>query len=141
MDTTVDEVCRGDNIDRARQDILNRTSLTFLPRRQTQFMSDYADLPGDWRMTVRDRIKLMPDDYRREFLGRVEAVVQHSTQAEQDKVSEFNWEADAWRDIFGRMRDDDRLRMWVQGKSMTIVESLIQRSLLFTGTNVNIITG
>ncbi|KAK6820341.1 hypothetical protein RU639_007511 [Aspergillus parasiticus] len=45
------------------------------------------------------------------FLKRVETVVRHSRQAEIDQVSEFNWEADAWRDIFGRLRDDDRLRM------------------------------
>ncbi|KAL2818212.1 hypothetical protein BDW59DRAFT_165543 [Aspergillus cavernicola] len=105
-------VHRADAIDRARQDILNQTTLTFLPRRQAQFMEDYESLPGKGkRMSMRDRIKLISDDYRRKFLRRVEIVVQHSSQAELEKVSEFNWEADAWRDIFGRLRDDERLRM------------------------------
>jgi hypothetical protein len=64
-------------------------------------------------MPTRDRIKLISDDYKRKFLRRVETVVQHSRQAGLDEVSEFNWEADAWRDIFGRLRDDERLRMYV----------------------------
>lgn len=64
-------------------------------------------------MRKMDRIKLIPDDYRRKFLRRVEVVVQHSKQTKSELVSEFNWEADAWRDIFGRLRDDERLRMYV----------------------------
>ena len=105
---------RGEAIDRSRQHLLDRTSLTFLPRRQVSFMKDYARLPGGKRMPLRDRIKMISDDYRRKFLRRVEIVVQHSEQAVMDQVSEFNWEADAWRDIFGRLRDDERLRMYVR---------------------------
>jgi hypothetical protein len=45
------------------------------------------------------------------FLRRVQTVVQHSTRAGSDHFSEINWEADAWRDIFGRLRDDERIRM------------------------------
>jgi hypothetical protein len=26
-------------------------------------------------------------------------------------ASEFNWEADAWHDVFGLIRDDDTFRM------------------------------
>lgn len=107
------EFHRGEAIDLTRQDILERTSLTFLPRRQVQFLKDYSNLPGVERMPKMDRIKLIPDDYQRKFLRRVEVVVQHSRQTKNERVSEFNWEADAWRDIFGRLRDDERLRMYV----------------------------
>ncbi|KAL4788601.1 hypothetical protein BJX76DRAFT_353047 [Aspergillus varians] len=99
MDPSDEEIHRREVIDRVRQDILDRTTITFLPRRQAQFIKDYADLPEGRGMTMRDRIKLIPDDYRRKFLRRVEVVVQHAIQAEIDRVSEFNWEADAWRDI------------------------------------------
>ncbi|KAE8313544.1 hypothetical protein BDV41DRAFT_536195 [Aspergillus transmontanensis] len=111
MDVLCGKARRGEAIDQARQDILNRTTLTFLPRRQVHFLDDYANLPGSESMPIWDRFKLIPDNYRRKFLKRVETVVRHSRQAEIDQVSEFNWEADAWRDIFGRLRDDDRLRM------------------------------
>ncbi|OJJ67691.1 hypothetical protein ASPBRDRAFT_47728 [Aspergillus brasiliensis CBS 101740] len=111
MDLPMDGDSRRKAIDMARQKILDRTMLTFLPRAQTHFMSDYANLPGDGGMAMRDRVKLIRDDYRRKFLRRVEVVVQHCRQALLDEVSEFNWEADAWRDVFGRLRDDERLRM------------------------------
>ncbi|KAE8322195.1 hypothetical protein BDV39DRAFT_196965 [Aspergillus sergii] len=111
MDVLCGKARRGEVIDQARQDILNRTTLTFLPRCQVHFLDDYANLPGSESMPIWDRFKLIPDNYRRKFLKRVETVVRHSRQAGIDLVSEFNWEADAWRDIFGRLRDDDRLRM------------------------------
>ncbi|KAB8225614.1 hypothetical protein BDV33DRAFT_231022 [Aspergillus novoparasiticus] len=105
MDILCGKARRGEVIDQARQDILNRTTLTFLPRRQVQFLDDYANLPGSKSMPIWHRFKLIPDDYRRKFLKRVETVVWHSRQAGIDQVSEFNWEADAWRDIFGRLRE------------------------------------
>ncbi|GKZ31246.1 hypothetical protein AbraIFM66950_011539 [Aspergillus brasiliensis] len=111
MDLPMDGDSRRKAIDIARQNVLDRTMLTFLPRAQKHFMDDYATLPGDKGMAMRDRVKLIRDDYRRKFLRRVEIVVQHCRQALLDEVSEFNWEADAWRDVFGRLRDDDRLRM------------------------------
>lgn len=113
MDIPIYGIQRGEAIDLARQDILSRTTLTFLPRRQTQFLEDYLNLPGEECIPERDRIKLIPDDNRRKFLRRVEIVTQHSIQATIERPSEFNWEADAWRDIFGRPRDDERLRMYV----------------------------
>ncbi|KAJ0415615.1 hypothetical protein BJY00DRAFT_254501 [Aspergillus carlsbadensis] len=111
MDLPLLGVPRQEAIAQRRQDILDQTMITFLPRCQTHFMDDYENLPGHPRMATRDRIKLIPDDYRRKFLRRVEIVVQHCLQAIDDEASEFSWEADAWRDIFGRLRDDERLRM------------------------------
>lgn len=105
------EADRTATIDQLRENIFSHTSLTFLPRRQDGFMKEYVDLPGGKSMSIRNRIKLIPDNYKRKFLRRVETVVQHSKQADVDSFSEFNWEADAWRDIFGRLRDDERLRM------------------------------
>ncbi|EFQ96929.1 hypothetical protein MGYG_08854 [Nannizzia gypsea CBS 118893] len=102
---------RGEAIDHIHRRLLDQTSLTFLPRRQVSFLEDYAHLPGAEELPVRERIKMISDDYRRKFLRRIETVVQHSQQADIDQVSEFNWEADAWRDIFGRIRDDERLHM------------------------------
>jgi hypothetical protein len=113
MDISLCGVHRTEFIDRTRQDILGRTSLTFLPRRQVKFLEDYSNLPGGEHIPIQDRIKMISDDYRRKFLRRVEIAVQHSKQSRLDQVSEFNWEADAWRDIFGRLRDDERLRMYV----------------------------
>ncbi|QKX60470.1 uncharacterized protein TRUGW13939_07615 [Talaromyces rugulosus] len=111
MDTPMTEADRTAAIDQLRKNVFSRTSLTFLPHRQDRFMEDYSDLPGGKSMSIRNRIKLIPDNYQRKFLRRVETVVQHSRQALLDHFSEFNWEADAWRDIFGRLRDDERLRM------------------------------
>ncbi|GKZ25971.1 hypothetical protein AbraIFM66951_002083 [Aspergillus brasiliensis] len=111
MDLPMDGDSRRKAIDMARQNVLDRTMLNFLPCAQTHFVDDYANLPGDKGMAMRDRVKLIRDDYRRKFLRRVEIVVQHCRQALFDEVSEFNWEADAWRDVFGRLRDDERLRM------------------------------
>lgn len=111
MDIPMTEADRTAAIDQLRKDVLSRTCLTFLPRRQDRFMEDYMSLPGAKSMAIRNRIKLISDNYRRKFLRRVETVVQHSQQAALDHFSEFNWEADAWRDIFGRLRDDERLRM------------------------------
>lgn len=114
MDIKTFEVQREQAMDKARRDILSETTLTFLPRRQTQFLEDYSCLPGEKWMPVMDRIKLIPDDYRRKFLKRVEIVTQHSRQTTIEESPEFNWEADAWRDIFGRLRDDERLRMYAR---------------------------
>jgi hypothetical protein len=111
MDSPKNEDDRAADIDHFRKDILSRTSLTFIPQRHDHFMKRYSDLPGEGRMSMRNRIKLISEDYERKFLRRVETVVQHSTQTGSDHFSEFNWEADAWRDIFGRLRDDERLRM------------------------------
>lgn len=113
MEDLIGGADRGEAIDMVRQQLLDQTTLSFLPYRQVSFMKDYANLPGNKLMSIRDRIKMIQDDYRRKFLRRVEIVVQHSSQAEADQVSEFNWEADAWRDIFGIIRDDERLRMYV----------------------------
>lgn len=47
MDIKTFEVQREQAIDKARRDILSETTLTFLPRRQTQFLEDYPCLPGE----------------------------------------------------------------------------------------------
>lgn len=114
MDIEISEVQRGPAIDKARQDILSETTLAFLPRRQTRFLEDYSSLPGEDWMPTMDRIKLIPDDYRRKFLKRVEIVTLHSKQTSIERSSEFKWEADAWRNIFGRLRDDERLSMYAR---------------------------
>jgi hypothetical protein len=111
MDLPPLEIPRQEAIVQRRQDILDQMVLTFLPRCQTHFMDDYENLPGHSGMAIQNRVKPIPDNYQRKFLGQVKIMVQHCQQAIYDKVSDFNWEVDAWRDIFGRLRDDGRLRM------------------------------
>ncbi|KAL4882716.1 hypothetical protein BJY04DRAFT_38910 [Aspergillus karnatakaensis] len=98
-------------IDKFRRDILDQTILSFLPYRQDDFLQLYSRLPGDSNMNIRDRIKLISDNYERKLIRRVQTLVQHSRQTLIDGASEFNWEADAWRNVFGRIRDDERLRV------------------------------
>ncbi|KAJ5167275.1 uncharacterized protein N7482_006056 [Penicillium canariense] len=46
------------------------------------------------------------EDSRR---ARAEKFLKHSLDNERFKKSEYAWEADAWQDVFGRMRDDPSL--------------------------------
>lgn len=138
--TSWDDSKREEAIDQARLDLLHRTSLTFLPHRQVGFRKDVARLPGKEGMLIRDRIKLIPDDYVRKFLRRIVTVVQHAQQAHLDQVSEFNREADAWRDVFGRLRDDERLHMYVrESNRIRNREGHGRRINGFSGINANII--
>lgn len=42
---------------------------------------------------------------------RAEIVLQHNINNERRMRSEYAWEADAWSDVFGHIRDDDLLEM------------------------------
>jgi len=42
---------------------------------------------------------------------RARVLVKHNIDNETRKKSEYAWEADAWSDVFGNMRNDPRLEM------------------------------
>ena len=44
---------------------------------------------------------------------RANTLKAHSSQSHFDEVSESTWEADVRSDVFGKVRDDPRLRMFV----------------------------
>jgi len=48
---------------------------------------------------------------------RADTLRRHSLQSYFDEVSESTWEADVRSDVFGKVRDDARLRMLVQPSS------------------------
>lgn len=50
-----------------------------------------------------------PKERVRKFRARVFA--EHAKQNRKFQMSEFIWEADAWRDAFGNMRNDPLLAM------------------------------
>lgn len=46
-------------------------------------------------------------------MNRVERFVKHARQLSCEDSGEFAWEADIWSDVFGLIRDDDRVKMFV----------------------------
>jgi len=46
-----------------------------------------------------------------EIVARAEILVKHARENTTNKVSEYTWEADLRTDLFGKMREDPRLRM------------------------------
>jgi hypothetical protein len=46
-----------------------------------------------------------------EITARAEILVKHAQENTRNKVSEYTWEADLRTDLFGKMREDSRLRM------------------------------
>jgi hypothetical protein len=50
------------------------------------------------------------EDSRR---ARAENLLKHVLNNEKWKKSEYAWEADAWQDVFGLMRNDRSLAVWV----------------------------
>jgi hypothetical protein len=49
------------------------------------------------------------DETIRRFRAKV--VVSHARENDKFERGEFAWEADAWRDVFGNLRDDDLIAM------------------------------
>jgi hypothetical protein len=58
------------------------------------------------------RIQLS-EEKTKELDHRANRLTKRAYQNEHFKGSEFSWEADAWHDVFGLIRDDDAFRMFV----------------------------
>jgi hypothetical protein len=72
---------------------------------------DYCDfLP---RYDFRGSFRRMSNEERKRICERVNRVVEHIHQHSVEHCGEFAWEVDVWSDIFGKIRDDIRLRMSV----------------------------
>lgn len=54
---------------------------------------------------------------------RADTLQKHSVQSYVDEVSESTWEADVRSDVFGKVRDDQRLRMLVQPSSDYVLQT------------------
>ncbi|KAL3441006.1 hypothetical protein BJX65DRAFT_17140 [Aspergillus insuetus] len=111
MDLPTLEVSRQEAIAQRRQNIFDQTKLSFLPHSQTHFMNHYGNLPGHLGMTIRDRVKLIPDDYRRnssdEWRLRFSiASKPFTTRFRSSTRKQMHGEI-----FFGRLGDDERLKM------------------------------
>jgi hypothetical protein len=53
----------------------------------------------------------LSEEKRTELHCRTNRLVTRAQQNKHFMASEFNWEADAWHDVFGLIRDDDTFRM------------------------------
>jgi len=55
---------------------------------------------------------------------RAGVFLKHALDNARWKKSEYAWEADAWTDVFGQMRDDPAIAAWVLLKPLSIIRSL-----------------
>jgi hypothetical protein len=53
----------------------------------------------------------LSEEKKTELDCRTNRLAKRAIQNQHFMASEFNWEADAWHDVFGLIRDDDTFRM------------------------------
>ena len=59
---------------------------------------------------------------------RARKLFRRAVQNQIFEASEYGWEADAWHDVFGLIRDDDTFRMLYLFLDVNVIRLILQKS-------------
>jgi len=93
----ISSLLRGSNSSDTSNHFLAKSFCNFLPN-----------------LNIREYREQLTEDEQNDLDQRAQTLEKHSAQSYFDEVSESTWEADVRNDVFGKVRDDSRLRMLVQ---------------------------